>query len=65
MISGMRQGCDVAIWVDMRQAMQDGIKFYISKNGVILTSGVNGWIGKQYFLRAKYLRTGQLLRLDA
>ena len=30
------------IEVDVEKSMKDGIKWYISKNKVILTSGING-----------------------
>lgn len=36
-ISGMRKSCDVYIYIDMVQAIKDGIDFYISSNNVILT----------------------------
>ena len=45
----MRKGKSVLIECNMEYAMNDGIKFYRSSNGVILTSGING------FLDAKYL----------
>merc|ERR1719486_538192 len=40
-ISGMRAGCDIAIYVDLRKAMMAGIQFFLSKNEVILTQGEN------------------------
>ena len=30
----------------MKKAMDDGIKFYLSKNKVILTNGINGIVDK-------------------
>ncbi|XP_067400128.1 tRNA 2'-phosphotransferase 1 isoform X2 [Emydura macquarii macquarii] len=38
-LSGMRQDCDVAIVIDGPKALVDGIQFYRSTNGVILTPG--------------------------
>jgi len=38
-VSGMRASCDIIIQIDMALAMEDGIKFYISTNNVILTEG--------------------------
>ena len=38
-ISGMRHDCSVYIWVDVHRAIQSGLTFYESDNGVILTSG--------------------------
>jgi 2'-phosphotransferase len=42
---------DVLIYVDMEKAMKDSIKFWKSKNGVILSEGINGTIDSKYFLR--------------
>ncbi|KAK9449739.1 KptA family-domain-containing protein [Limtongia smithiae] len=48
-ISGMRASADVFIYVNVRKAMEDGICFGRSANGVILTEGKDGFIGPQYF----------------
>lgn len=48
-ISGARASCDVFIEIDMPKAMQDGIKFYVSENNVILTSGLHGILAPKYF----------------
>lgn len=40
-ISGMRKTCTVYIFVNPVKCADDGIEFYKSDNGVILTSGVN------------------------
>lgn len=37
-ISGIRKGCTVRIFINLQQAINDGLKFYLSENGVILTS---------------------------
>lgn len=51
-ISGMRHDCDVAIWIDLPKAMEDGLPFYISDNFVILTPGdEDGAIDSRYFLK--------------
>ena len=62
-ISGMRNNCEVAIWIDMRQAIRDGIPFVMSLNQVILSPGIQGWIGRQCSSKAKMIRNGQRLRL--
>lgn len=50
--SGMPVYCDTVIELDMEKAMQGGIKFYKSENGVILSSGnSSGFIPKEYFKR--------------
>lgn len=48
-ISGARSSANVFILIDMEKALADGIVFYRSANGVILTSGVNGILEPKYF----------------
>lgn len=60
-ISGMRSSCQVLIWVDTRRAQEAGITFYRSKNGVILTEGIDGVIEPQFFDRVVDRRTGGVL----
>ena len=53
--SGARKNCDVHIYIDMAQAMADGIQFYMSANGVILTEGADGILAPKYFSRINIL----------
>jgi len=48
-ISGQRASCDVLIYIDMAAAMADGIIFYESDNGVVLTEGIDGTLPPKYF----------------
>lgn len=49
--SGKRSSCNVKILINMELAISDGIKFYRSENGVILTEGdKNGLLLPKYFL---------------
>jgi len=64
-ISGMRYDCEVAIWIDLRRALEDGLPFYMSANQVILSPGINGLIDKKYFVKAGDLKSGQPLELSA
>jgi len=41
-ISGMRSSCQVLIYIDLEQCLRDGIEFFESGNGVILTPGIDG-----------------------
>lgn len=50
-ISGMRASAQVWIYVDMAQAMADGIDFFESNNGVLLTRGDNGVLHPRYFAK--------------
>jgi len=42
LISGMRPGSTVVVWVDVRKSMQAGVEWWRSRNGVFLTKGVEG-----------------------
>ena len=62
-ISGMRYDCQIAIWIDLKKAVQDGVPFYISTNQVILSPGINGVIDKKYFTHARDLQNKEDLSL--
>jgi len=47
--SGQRFDCNLIVFINMEQAIEDGIEFFESANGVILTEGIDG------ILPAKYL----------
>jgi 2'-phosphotransferase len=53
--------CQVFVEVDLPRAMHDGIVFYISKNNVILSSGIDGMIPASYFKLVKDLKGAILL----
>ncbi|KAJ2658964.1 tRNA 2'-phosphotransferase [Coemansia sp. RSA 1200] len=55
-ISGMRATADAFVWIDGPRAIQDGIEFYLSDNGVILSRGVGetGSIPETYFKEITY-----------
>ncbi|KAH1106882.1 hypothetical protein J1N35_010650 [Gossypium stocksii] len=48
-ISGMRRDVNVLIYLDVRKALEEGMKFYISDNKVILTEGFDGVVPVKYF----------------
>ncbi|XP_009595140.1 uncharacterized protein LOC107808788 isoform X2 [Nicotiana tabacum] len=48
-ISGMRRDVNVLIFLDVRRALADGMKLYISDNKVILTEGFDGAVPVKYF----------------
>jgi len=61
-ISGMRQDCTVAIYLDVQQALSKGIQLFRSSNDVVLTRGnESGHIPTELFLRAVDIKTGRLL----
>uniref|UniRef100_A0A8C3UVW7 2'-phosphotransferase n=1 Tax=Catharus ustulatus TaxID=91951 RepID=A0A8C3UVW7_CATUS len=55
--SGMRSDSEIAIIIDGPRALADGIPFFRSANGVILTPGdAQGCVPPKYFLRVLQLR---------
>ncbi|XP_043698457.1 tRNA 2'-phosphotransferase 1-like [Telopea speciosissima] len=48
-ISGMRRDVNMLIFLDVKKALQDGMKLYISDNKVILTEGFDGVVPIKYF----------------
>nr|AFK33903.1 unknown [Lotus japonicus] len=48
-ISGMRRDVNVLIFLDVRKALEEGLKLYISDNKVILTEGFDGVVPPKYF----------------
>ncbi|OVA00128.1 Phosphotransferase KptA/Tpt1 [Macleaya cordata] len=52
-ISGMRRDVNVLIFLDVRKALQEGMKLYISDNKVILTEGFDGIVPVKYFEKIK------------
>lgn len=57
-VSGARASVEVLVFVDIRQAMADGIPFYRSTNGVILSPGLGstGSIPPKYFAEVRFIR---------
>ena len=52
-ISGMRKNASRLVFVDVKKAMEDGVQFEVSRNGVVLTAGKEGVLGNQYFIRVE------------
>jgi 2'-phosphotransferase len=50
----MRGSSQILIFVDVQRAIDAGLKFFLSDNGVILTEGdERGILGTQFFLRVE------------
>merc|ERR1712032_1769849 len=47
-VSGMRQSCQVVVYLDLPRAARDGLRFYRSANDVILCAGINGIVPPTY-----------------
>ena len=50
-VSGMRSSSNVFIYLDTKKCLEEGVKVFISDNGVILLPG-----DEQGFLSEKYIR---------
>ena len=58
-ISGMRNSSSVLIYIDIKAALEGGIKFWRSANGVILSEGnEKGLVPVEYFRRVEERRAG-------
>ncbi|CAG2210191.1 TPT1 [Mytilus edulis] len=56
-ISGMRQSCEVMIFINLETALTDGFKFFRSANNVILCAGnEDGVIPPKYFVHVLAMR---------
>ncbi|XP_047375267.1 tRNA 2'-phosphotransferase 1 isoform X3 [Sciurus carolinensis] len=56
LVHGMRPNCEVAVFINGPLALADGISFFRSANGVILTPGNNdGFLPPKYFKEALQL----------
>lgn len=60
-ISGIRTTNDIIIVIRMKKAMEDGIVFFESANGVILSEGNEGILKPHYFKEVKYIKTGEII----
>ena len=60
-LSGMRDTTDIVLWLNIRQAAAAGIKFYVSKNRVILTEGPDGILPMQYLKSVQVFKSGEYL----
>lgn len=52
--TGMRNSSQILIFVDVQKALDMGIKFYLSANGVVLTEGnSDGFLSPEFFLQVE------------
>lgn len=59
-ISGMRKDVELYIFIDLAQALNDGIEFFESENGVILCPGnEQGILETKYFTKVLDVKTGK------
>jgi 2'-phosphotransferase len=50
----MRNSADILIYIDLKKALDAGIKFFLSANGVVLTAGDDtGFLKPEFFSRVE------------
>lgn len=55
-MSGMRNSSQILIFVDVQKALDAGVLFYLSANGVVLTDGDEGFLSPTYFQRVEFAK---------
>ncbi|KAI8820475.1 KptA family-domain-containing protein [Fimicolochytrium jonesii] len=55
-ISGMRSSCDVVIYLDLQKALDAGVEFWRSENGVILSKGDKTGVIRPEFFKEVVMR---------
>lgn len=62
--AGIRRSAEILLFVDMKACIRDGIRFFESANGVVLSSGnEDGVIPPKYFFKAIDSKTGEKISL--
>jgi 2'-phosphotransferase len=57
----MRLNSQILIYIDIDKAIDAGLKFWLSENGVILSEGnENGYILRKFFLKVVDVKLGEL-----
>ena len=59
--SGIRRDSSIIIYIDLKKAIDSGIKFFISPNNVILTEGLNGFLPKTSFVKVYDRKKGEFI----
>jgi len=49
----MRGSSQIFIFIDVQRAIDSGIKFFLSDNGVVLTEGDKGFLNPEFFERVE------------
>jgi len=57
----MRLNSQILIYINVEKAIEAGLKFWLSENGVILSDGdENGFLSRKFFLKIVDVRHGEL-----
>jgi len=58
-ISGMRNDAEILIYVDVKKSLEDGVVWWLSENGVVLTEGdESGVLGTKHWTKVVGRRNG-------
>lgn len=61
----MRKSSEILIYIDVQEAIDAGLKFYLSANGVVLTEGDDrGYLKPQFFSRVETVKGVPLVGYD-
>lgn len=63
--STLRPSCELLLWIDVHRAINRGIRFLESSNGVILTEGLGGILPPEFFDSVVERSTGSHLPLSS
>mmetsp|Transcript_66215 Transcript_66215/g.147196 ORF Transcript_66215/g.147196 Transcript_66215/m.147196 type:complete len:349 (-) Transcript_66215:84-1130(-) len=62
LVSGMRSDCEVVIYISVLSALEAGLQFFRSSNGVILSPGDDrGMVSTKHFVKVACLKDGSIL----
>jgi 2'-phosphotransferase len=60
-VTGLRKSAQILIFIDIPKALDAGIKFFLSDNGVVLTEGdASGILKSEFFSRVENRRRAPL-----
>lgn len=62
-VSGMRYDSEVAIWINLREGLRRGIPFFVSKNKVILSPGLDGVVPPELFVKVFDMQKRQAVEM--
>lgn len=62
-VSGVRKSCTVFIYIDLERCLSEGMQFFRSENGVVLTAGLDGVIPPTLFEKVEFANEDVAKRL--
>ncbi len=53
-VSGVRDDCEIVIYIDLWQALADGVPFSMSRNNVNVSRGISGVVSADYIVKVRH-----------